>query len=417
MSNVVIRDGQDIDVARFSPERPPALVLGDITLVRPHGMAGIPVIAVTKDPTDAVVCSRHVSAACLVPGFDEASRAASAATLLRLGARLHAALGRRIPLVYGTDPQLELVYRHRRALAQHFLFLLNEEDVCWSLLDKEGFYDLCEARGVLAPRTLRPGGDPASLREPLLVKPRRKSAWAEIQRDLLGGAGKARLFDTRAELLAHPHFERLKQDLIVQEHIPGGVVDLVSFHGFADEEGELLAWFCGRKLRTYPAFAGESAVVEITGDEAVAEAGRDVAAKLGLKGPFKIDLVRDARSGALYTLEVNARYTLWNHVGAAAGVNLPRVAYDYLVEGRRPPAPPRAAPSHRWLDLYRVYRAFREQRSSASLAGWLGTVAGARTVYDAFAWDDPKPFARWASSFLTRKVAGHALRDHRGHSR
>ncbi|WP_437540832.1 hypothetical protein WME97_25475 [Sorangium sp. So ce367] len=125
MSNVVIRDGQDIDVARFSPERPRALVL---------------------------------------PGFDEASRAASAATLLRLGARLHAALGRRIPLVYGADPQL------------------------------------------------------------------------------------------------------------------------------------------------------------------------------------------------------------------------PRVAYDYLVEGRRPPAPP-------------------------------------RTVYDAFAWDDPKPFARWASSFLTRKVAGHALRDHRGHSR
>ncbi|WP_437805883.1 carboxylate--amine ligase [Sorangium sp. So ce1078] len=407
----------DIDVTRFSPERPPALVLGDITLVRPHGMAGIPVIVATTDPCDEVLCSRHVSAACIVPGFEEANRGASAAILLRLGERLHAALGRRIPLLYGTDPQLELVYRHRRALAQHFLLLLNDEDVCWSLLDKEGFYGLCEARGVLAPRTLRPGGDLASLREPILVKPRRKSAWAEIQHELLGGAGKARLFSTRAELLAHPHFERLRQDLIVQEHIPCGVVDLVSFHGFADERGELLAWFCGRKLRTYPAFAGESAVVEVTGDEAVAAAGREVAGKLGLKGPFKIDLVRDARSGALYTLEVNARYTLWNHVGAAAGVNLPRVAYDYLVLGRRPAAPPRAAPGHRWLSVYRVYRAFREQRGGASVGDWIGSVAGARTLYDAFAWDDPRPFARWASSFLTRKVARHALRDHRGRSR
>ncbi|XXX72120.1 hypothetical protein WMF30_31190 [Sorangium sp. So ce134] len=410
-------DRRDIGLSRFSPERPPALALGDITLVRPLGTAGIPVVAATKDPADEVLCSRHVSAACIVPGFDAASLDASAAILLDLGARLHASLGRRIPLFYGTDPQLELVYRHRRALAQHFLFLLNDEDVCWSLLDKERFYGLCASRGVLAPRTLRPGGDLADLREPLLVKPRRKSAWAEIQRDLLGGAGKARRFGTRAELLAHPHFERLKRDLIVQEHIPGGVVDLVSFHGFADERRELLAWFCGRKLRTYPAFAGESAIVEVTGDEEVAAAGREVAAKLGLKGPFKIDLARDARSGALYTLEVNARYTLWNHVGAAAGVNLPRVAYDYLVEGRRPAAPPRAAPGYRWLNVYRAYRAFREQRGGASLATWLASVAGAPTVYDAFAWDDPRPFARWASTFLTRKVARHALRDHRGRAR
>jgi D-aspartate ligase len=410
-------DREDIDVTRFSTERPPALVLGDITLVRPHGMVGTPVIVATTDPADEVLCSRHVSAACLVPGFEAASRDASAAILLRLGERLHAALGRRIPLFYGTDSQLELIYRHRRALAQHFLFLLNDEDVCWSLLDKERFSGLCEARGVLAPRTLRPGGDLAGLREPLLVKPRRKSAWAEIQHELFGGAGKARLFNTRAELLAHPHFARLEQDLIIQEHIPGGVVDLVSFHGFADERRELLAWFCGRKLRTYPAFAGESAVVEVTGDEAVAAAGREVAGKLGLKGPFKIDLLRDARSGALYTLEVNARYTLWNHVGAAAGVNLPRVAYDYLVEGRRPAAPPRAAPGYRWLDVYRVYRAFREQRDGASLAAWIGSVAGAHTIYDTFAWDDPRPFARWASSFLIRKVARHALRDHRGRSR
>ncbi len=107
---------------------------------------------------------------------------------------------------------------------------------------------------------------------------------------------------------------------------------------------------------------------------------------MGSRGPFKIDLVRDARSGALYTLEVNARYTLWNHVGAAAGVNLPRVAYDYLVEGRRPPAPPRAAPSYRWLDLYRALPRVPGAAQQRILAGWLGTVAGARTVYDAFAW-------------------------------
>lgn len=404
----------DIALHHFSPERPPALVLGDLTLIRPLGEGGIPVIAATTDPVDIVLRSRHVSSACVLPGFDDVHQDESAARLLDLGARLHGALGRKIPLFYGTDAQLDLLYRYRRELSAHFLFLLNDEDVAWSLLDKESFYRLCEVKQVLAPRTLRPTGDIAGalagLREPILVKPHRKSGWGGLRRDLLGGSGKARVFDTRAALLAHPDFRRLRDEVIVQEHIPSSIVDLVSFHGLANERGGMLAWFCGRNLRTYPAFAGESAFVETTDDAAVAATGHEVARKLGLKGPFKIDFVRDARDGKLYTLEVNARYTLWSYVGASAGVNLPRIAYEYLVDRRTPPSPPRAAPGHRWLDLYRDFHAFKEQDGGTALA-WLGSIAGPRTCVDTCAWDDLRPFLWWAKTFLVRKVTGRALRD------
>lgn len=396
----------------LSPSQPPAVVIGDLTLIRPHGMAGIPVIVATREPRDVALRSRYVRGACVLP----AEPRLAVRALLELGDRLHRALGRRVPLVYGSDRDLDLLYRHREALSQRYLFVLNEPDLCWSLLDKERFSRLCAEEGVRAPRTLGGGEDLSgldALREPLLVKPRRKSGGKAAFKELLGAEAKARVFATRRELTEHPAFARLRGELVIQEYIDARATDLCSFHGFADEEGRLLASFCGRKLRTYPAFAGESSLVEVSLDEEVDAAGREIAERLGLRGPFKIDLARDAGSGELHALEVNARYTLWHYLGAAAGVNLPVVAYDLLVHGRRPEAPPRPSRPRRWLNLYRDWLAFREQRGDElTLAAWLRSVARPGAVYEAFAWEDPEPFAWWAGGMVR-----HALRDRVGHSR
>jgi len=415
------------------------VVLGDLTLVRPHGVVGIPVILATRDPHDISLRSRYVHGGCVLPpaagvaGAEEgspaaiaaaAARARSAEVLLDTGERLHRALGRKIPLVYGSDKDLELIYLHRRELAEHYAFVLNDEDLAWSLLDKERFSAVCAAAGVRAPRTLRRDEDLAtveSMREPLLVKPRRKTSWKEIQRDLFEGKGKARVFPTRRELLSHPAYARYRDELIVQEHIGGGIEDLVSFHAFADADGTLLASFCGQKVRTYPAFAGESSLIKLTSDREVDAAGRKIAARLGLKGPFKVDLIRDGHTGELYTLEINARYTLWHYLGAVSGVNLPVVAYDLLVHGRRPRQVPQPRPEagYRWLNLYRDWHAYREQRGGGAMGftTWLRSVTHPATVYEAFSWEDPGPFAWWAGGAVVRKVTHGALRDRVGHPR
>ncbi|HEU4404484.1 MAG TPA: hypothetical protein VFS43_04245 [Polyangiaceae bacterium] len=346
--------------------RPPAVVLGDLTLVRPHGMAGIPVVVGTTDPADVTLRSRYVSGHVVLPGFGPAGLERSALALLELGARLADAYGGRVPLVYGTDLHLELLYRYRGELARYYLFLLNDERLGWALHDKAQFAALCAARGVLTPKTVEPGAEPAralsGLREPLVVKPKCKATWAELKAELFDGAGKARAFATRGELLAHPGFVRHARSLLVQEQVVVETAGLCSFHGFADAEGRLLASFCGRKVGTFPEFAGESSLVELTSDPAVDHAGRAAAAALGLKGPFKIDLALDRASGRYYTLEVNARYTLWNYLGAVHGVNLPAVAYAYLVDGRAPSAAPSYAPTFGWLSFYRDAMAFRERR-------------------------------------------------------
>jgi predicted ATP-grasp superfamily ATP-dependent carboligase len=412
----------ELSLERLGRGRPPAVVLGDLSLVRPHGMAGIPVVLATDDPEDPTRWSRHVRHTAVLPGYDDRNRHRSAQVLLDLGARLHDALGLKVPLVYCTDPQLTLVYENRRALAEHFLFTLNDEPLASALHDKERFYPAAEAAGLRVPRTRRAGVEVsralAELREPLLVKPRSKSDWEALRRSLFQGHGKARVFATRRELLASPAFRRYENEVIVQEHIEGDATSLVSFHAFSDVEGNVLASFCGRKVRTWPAFAGESACIELTGDPAVEATGRVVAARFGLKGPFKVDLIRDA-NGGLYVLEINARYNLWHYLGAVHGVNLPAIAYEYQMEGKRPAVTPRCSPRYRWVDLYKDHCAFLDEHANdgRGLARWLWSVASPYTISDTFAWSDPAPMLAWTRRFLRGRSVHGALWNHFGHPR
>lgn len=392
-------------------ERPPVVLLGDLSLVRALARAKLPVILVSADPNDLAIRSREIAACCVVPGIVGPDFAQGAEALADLGASLQRALGRKVPLFYSSDKHLELIYQHRRAIDEAFLCLLNEEDTAQALHDKALFSALCERAGILAPRTLRSGEDIAlhlhELREPLLVKPKRKTSWKAIQRDLFGGAGKARVFATRAALLAEPGFGIHANEVLVQELIRGDDQSLVSFHGFCDERARLLASYCGRKIRTYPKFAGESSFIELVNDPDVDTTGREIVGKLGLRGPFKIDLIRDADTGKLYVLEINARFNLWNHLGALHGVNLPGIAYDYLVYGRTPARTPSYDPHYRWQNLYADYCAFRERRAQGelTLGRWLASIADPAVVHEVFAWHDPLPFLQWASSFIRAKLA------------
>jgi len=132
-------------------------------------------------------------------------------------------------------------------------------------------------------------------------------------------------------------------------------------------------------------------------DEELEALGIDLVRRIPLKGPFKIDFKRDRESGQLYVLEVNARYTLWHYLGAVNGVNLPGVAYDYMVRALRPPSHARAAERYRWVSMGLDYRAYREAARHGRLSAgeWIASLAQAPRVYQVFAWRDPAPLLHY----------------------
>ncbi len=393
----------------------PVVLMGGTNLVRSLGRAGIPAIVATADPDEPAIASRYCHAHCPLPSYAEPEAVVQA--LVALGQRIATAFGRRAPLMYGSDDALELIHAHRERLERYFLLLLNPPEVGDALIDKDRFQAFATARGLPVPRSLdwAPGSpnSVAAMAGPVLVKPKVKVDWYEspLRAKLFDGEAKARVFATGSAAAQDPVVARFHDQLLFQEYIPGDDTSLWSYHAFADEHGRVLASFVGRKIRTHPPLTGESAFIELAHDESLEEVGRGIAARVPLRGAFKMDFKRDTRDGSWRLLEVNARYNLWHYLGTANGVNLLRVAYDHLVDGMAPP-PMRAATTYRWLSLEHDWHAFRALAARGQLAfgRWLASVVFSRNVYNVFAWHDPGPWLRFWQRRLTRRL-------HRGPAR
>jgi D-aspartate ligase len=382
------------DLRHFHAQRPPALLLGNVNLVRALGLGGIPAIVASPDPDAPAKASRYAQGSLLLPPLE--SRDAVLETLLRAGERLAGSLGGKALLVYGSDDYLGLIQEHHAALAPYFALILNDPEVAHALIDKDRFEAFGRSRGLPVPRTLR-WEELDGWYAPLLVKPKVKVGFYDsaICRRLFGVAGKARVFASGPELSALPLARQMRDQVVLQEYIPGDDRNIWSFHGYADENGKLLAWFIGRKIRTDPPLVGESSYLELAHDDAFAVVGRHVAERAGLKGVFKIDFKQNAVTGAWRVMEVNARFNLWHHLAARNGLNLPRIAYDYLLYGKRPGTQAYRT-EWRWLSLHHDYRSYRALAARGELGAWawVRSILEARKVYDLFSWTDPLPFAR-----------------------
>ncbi|MCG5242661.1 ATP-grasp domain-containing protein [Azospirillum doebereinerae] len=368
---------------------PAACVLGDMDLVRPLGLAGIRCAVVTP-PGGATAYSRFTET--VLPWTpDSGGEDALVEALLRFG------LSRpeRPVLYFEEDSQLLMVSRHRDRLARAFRFTLADAELVETLVDKARFQALAEALDLPVPRTrrLRPGpGSEApelDLRYPLIVKPlTRRPPWDSIE-----GLGKAIRIDSPAELRAlWPRLIPVGIDLLAQELIPGPETRIESYHVYIDADGAVAGEFTGRKIRTYPADYGHSTALTITDSQGegadVAALGRDLSARMGLRGVAKFDFKR-APDGGLHLLEVNPRFNLWHHLGAVAGVNLPAIVHADLTGAPRP-APAVARPGACWCHISKDRMAARE--AGVPTLEWLAWVA--RCEAKAIVADDPMPFLR-----------------------
>ena len=377
---------------RFTSERPPVLLQADLDLLRTLGMAGIPAIVGSSDENDPTFASRYCRGRCILPSKYQPD--ALIAAMLDAGDRLFALLGRRVPLMCGADDWLDLIYAHRDRLQEKFLLLLNDPEVAVGLLTKDRFKAFARKWELPVPRDL-PWETLSGIQGAVLAKPRSRATFSDslLHDQLFEGESKALIFENGRAAASQALVERFRDQLTFQEYVRGDDRELWSFHGFSDEQGTLLGSFVGRKIRTSPPLTGQSAFVELVHDEEFAMYGRRLAERVHLKGAFKMDFKTDAGTGKHFLLEVNARFNLWNHLGAANGVNLMQVAYDYLVAGKRPSPQPYRTDT-RWISLPRDFRTYRflAARDELSFVEWVSSILLTRIIHRHFSWKDPVPF-------------------------
>jgi predicted ATP-grasp superfamily ATP-dependent carboligase len=360
--------------------------MGDVDVVRALGVAGIR-CALFALPDERARYSRHVAE--VLPWVDHWQRPQDVASaLMKFAARQDVA-----PVVFPqTDGDLLVISRQRERLAGSLRHCLADATLIEDLVDKERFAALADRAALPVPATGRldpsSGRGPADLDLcfPLVVKPivRRQDRWAPLS------SAKARHVATPDELA--DVWELLVSDdlrVLVQEAIPGPESLVESYHAYVDASGEVVAEFTGRKIRTLPSRYGTSTAVEITDAPELARLGRELYARIGLRGVAKADFKRD-RDGCLKLLEINPRFTLWHHPAAFAGVNIPALVHADLSGRPRPRVRP-ASPGVTWCDPLADLRAARA--AGQSTAAWLRWSRGCE-ARSGFAWDDPAPMLR-----------------------
>ena len=388
--------------AGTSNQAPPlACVMGDIDLLRAVVLGGIPAVVATK-PGSPARYSRYARRA-----LDWADAWEQPEEAIRLLVEFAATQAAPPVLFYEEDRELLLISRHRHELAKVFRFVVPDATLVEDLVDKARFQALAARLPLPVPPAL--ALDPEQplppevldLRFPLIVKPltRRTNQWAP-----LAGSAKAIEVGTPAELrVLWPQLAAAKIPVLAQEIIAGPETAIESYHVYVDADGLTVAEFTGRKIRTHPQAFGDSTALITTDAADVALLGRELVRKLNLRGVAKFDFKRDP-AGRLYMLEVNPRFTLWHHLAAVAGVNIPALVYADLVGLPRPRAR-RARADVRWCKLWRDRAAART--AELSLWRWLPW-ALACEAKSGLAWDDPLPLLRAALRAAGRRFISTA---------
>jgi predicted ATP-grasp superfamily ATP-dependent carboligase len=366
-------------------ERPLACVIGDMDLIRALGLAGIR-CAVVAPPGAPVTYSRFTRVALGQERLWDDPEAQ-----VRALERFGATVGSRPVLFYQGDPDSLMVSRHRDRLARSFRFVVPDRELMEDLVDKSRFIALAQRLELPVPaaQQLRPGehDPPEDLPLPLIVKPliRRSDTWEA----LTGGAKACRVASAGELRRLWDRLAGAGLEVIAQQEVPGAESRIESYHVYVDGQGRIAGAFTGAKVRTHPAAYGHSTALRTTDAPDVARLGRDIVGRLGLIGVAKLDFKRDS-GGRLWLLEVNPRFTLWHHLGAVAGLNLPAIVYADLVGLPRPPART-VRPGVGWSAPLSDLRAVRAAgRSLAASALW---TARARAV-SGLALDDPWPVLR-----------------------
>lgn len=361
--------------------------MGDIDLLRPLGMAGIPCAVVTRS-SSMQRFSRYARAA--VKWSDPWTQPEEVVeNLMRFGLSQE----EKPVLFYQDDAPLLIVSRYRERLGRAFRFVVPDADLVEDAVDKRRFYQLAQRVGLPVPRTqffdadAQSGWDAIDLKYPYIIKPvaRTPVVWNAVMKSEkavhIGSADDLRSFRERI-CAAKTRFE-----LIAQELVAGPESAIESYQVYIDDEGGVVGEFTGKKVRTFPVELGHSCALAISDAPDVAELGRDMARRIDLRGGVAEFEFKRAPDGELHLLEINPRFNLYQHLGAAAGVNLPALVYGDLT-GLPRPAARRARAGVRWCRMWHDLRSARA--GGVPFKEWLGWAMSCE-VKRGISWDDPMP--------------------------
>jgi len=117
---------------------------------------------------------------------------------------------------------------------------------------------------------------------------------------------------------------------MIQEVIPhNGSNYVTSFTAFSID-GDIRAFWMGRKLREHPRRFGTATFCDSVYEEILLEYSKKLLKEIGYTGVCEIEFLQDPRTGEYNFIEINGRTWLWVDLARKCGVDYPFLIYNYL---------------------------------------------------------------------------------------
>ncbi len=371
----------------------PALVCGEIGLIRSLGRVGVPVYAGSYYKDHIAFYSRYVKKRL---HFEPSLSHRFVEQLVGLGKSEKHKM-----VFFSDDDRVILTFsQNRNELEPYYHFNLPDASVVDALLDKRKFAALAEEHNLPVPRSFIPASADevertgSRLEFPVIVKPAHKDYWWDPKfLQLIGPYRKAIVcHDLNSLTELYGKVAQINPAVVVQEYVEGDDNDLYSVNIYICSNSDKLGYFIGHKERVYPIHAGIATVVETIRNDEVGRLALDIAKELGLKGHVNIQFKRDSRTGEYKIMEMHARNSLWAYLGTASGLNLTAMAYRDMLGLSNPEVP---VPHYgtKWIDFNKDLKALFDYRKAGELktSTWLKAYRG-RKAFHIHSLRDPMPF-------------------------
>jgi len=369
-----------------------ALILGGhyaaLSIARSLGNRGITVYCHDQNPNAVTLRSRHVKRFC--PGT-------SRSELLEEIKALSDRAGEK-PILYITaDTFLTFISENGRELRSYVRYPYLDDELINILVDKSKSERIFEKSELRIPKTWLIDGEistaPKHLPTQTVIKPLLQTDWTQNSEAMqITNDRKVLRFDNPALAQSTIHKMRPFGAMAVQEFVPGDDKNLYYYVGYRAADGQILASFTGRKLRTLQEGMGSETLLSSEGADDVAQLGMSVLKKLNIIGPAGIDIKRNAETGELFVIEVNHRFGLSDGILTSAGIDLPMIYYrDMCGEQIEPVIRHRTDINWVWLEPELRLNSQSFLKLIKCMASLLTLALRGRLCVNEFAISDPLP--------------------------
>lgn len=369
---------------------------GAVGIIRTLGSMGVPVYSVVEDRFTPAAVSKYLTGALIWE-----TRGLDPQRLLEGMALIGEWLNRPTIVIPTDDVAAIFIAEQAATLQRWFLFPQQPPMLPRTLANKRELYLLCRKIGVACPETVFPSSiddvhefvEHAGL--PVVVKA--SEAWLLPENERT-----ASIAQTPEQACAI--YRQRGPHVIFQEYIPPAYGEDWFYHGYRNMRSDCCVGFTGRKLRSYPPFAGPTTLGKAVPNDQLRQEVEALLQAISYSGITDLDYRLDKRDGQYKLLDFNPR------IGAQfrlfedrAGVDVARALYLDLTGRRVPRSRPIDGRTFivEFHDLVASIAYFR--RGRLTLHDWWLSLNGEREL----AWisrDDPLPFLMMCIRLLLRVV-------------